>query len=356
MRRSALLLAAALCAGGAAMAADEGFFAPPASTSSAASQAQLDALLAPIALYPDDLLAQVLEASTYPLEIVALHRWLESHPGLSPDAMQGLLQSQPWDDSVKALAPMPDIVAMMDGELSWTQRLGDAFLASEPEVMDAVQRLRRQARGAGSLQDDERMRVQDDGAAITIEPAAPDVVYVPTYDPRVAYGPWPWPGDPPYAWGGLYFGGPFDFVVGGLSFGIGARWSARWHEGAHFDWRGRHVEDRRPGRPPIWQHDPGHRGGAPYTNPIARDRFRPVNPDRIRDRGDFRGFGERRPNPVARPAPPRNANPVARPLGPSPLAPVPNAQAQQNAQRGAQSLGRVPPRAPARSPSKGDKP
>jgi len=350
-----LLLCASLCMAAHAPA-EEGFFAPQATAPSAApSQAELDSLLAPIALYPDDLLAQVLAASTYPLEIVALDRWLDAHPGLSPDAVEAAMQSQPWDDSVKSLAPMRDVVAMMDGEIEWTQRLGDAFLASGADVMDAVQRLRRHARDAGTLQDDSRERVLDDGTAISIEPAVPETVYVPVYDPRVVYGPWWWPGLAPYAWGGFYFGGPFDFIAGGLSFRSGVRWRGGWHDGARIDWRDRHVVDRRPGRPPEWQHDPGHRGGAPYSNPVARDRFNRVDPGRVRDRADFRGFGTRPSNPVVRQQPPARVNPVQR-IGPSPFAPVPNAQARQNAQRGNQSLGRAAPSAPPSGRSRGTKP
>lgn len=339
--------------------AEDGFFAPQAASASqpAASQAELDRLLAPIALYPDELLAQVLAASTYPLEVVALDRWLKAHPGLSGDALQAAVDAQPWDDSVKALAPMPDIVAMMDGELEWTQRLGDAFLAAEADVMDAVQRLRRHARDAGSLQDSARDRIVDDGNAIDIEPVEPDVVYVPVYDPRGVYGPWWWPDSAPYVWGGAYFG-PWDFIVGGIGFGAGVFVGARWHEHPRFDWGGRHLVNRRPGSPPAWQHDPGHRGGVPYVNPLSRERFHPVDGDRIRDRGDFRGFGPRPPspaNPAERPARTnratnpiaRPANPIARPTGPSPLTPVPRAQSQEHSQRGSQSLGRAQSASPA---------
>ncbi|MGZ5106674.1 MAG: DUF3300 domain-containing protein, partial [Usitatibacter sp.] len=142
----------------------------PAAPQPAMSEAQLDQLLAPVALYPDDVLANVLAASTYPLEVVSLQRWLDRNPGLSGDALGQALDAQPWDASVKALAPFASVVAMMSGELEWTQRLGNAFLASQADVMDAVQRLRRKAREAGSLQDNERERVVADSGAVVIEP------------------------------------------------------------------------------------------------------------------------------------------------------------------------------------------
>ena len=304
----------------------------------APEQAELDQLLAPIALYPDELLANVLTASTYPLEIVALSRWLDAHRDLSGDVLEAALTSQPWDPSVKALAPFRSVVAMMNGELEWTQRLGDAFLGSEAEVMDTVQSLRRKASDAGSLQDNTRERVVDDGGAIGIEPLEPSVMYVPTYDPRVVYGSWWWPNYPPYVWADWYFG-PVDYIFAGIGFGLGISIGPGWHGHERFDWHGRGVVSGG-GRP--WQHQPPHRGGVPYVDPRARDRFGSFDRGQVQPRGNYRGFdpqlrGTQPPSSGARAS---QAPRIARPIGASPLRPVPNQSAQQHAQRGQQSLGR----------------
>ncbi|MGZ5083218.1 MAG: DUF3300 domain-containing protein [Usitatibacter sp.] len=352
--------------------AEEGPFAPLAtSPSPEAAQAELDQLLAPIALYPDELLAQVLAASTYPLEVVALQRWLERNPDLSGEALDQALAAQPWDASVKALAPFGSVVAMMNGELEWTQRLGNAFIAREAEVMDAVQRLRRKAREAGSLQDNARERVIVEPDAIAIEPVEPEVVYVPVYDPRVVYGPWWWPAYPPYAWSVGYFGG-WDFVAGGIYFGLGVRVRHGGFDRPYADWRNHGLFVRRPGPPVAWNHDPIHRGGVPYPDPRTRDRFHAIDRDRVGTRQDFRGFDvwPRLPSaPPRQQQPPQAANPMARgvpqgsariasrpaqtaPTGASPLAPVPRVNAQQHSERGRESLGSSRPAPPSRSREK----
>lgn len=350
----------------------QGPFAP---TGTQATQAELDQLLAPIALYPDALLGQVLAASTYPLEVVALQRWLARNPGLSGDALDQALAAQPWDESVKALAPFRSVVDMMNGELDWMQRVGNAFLASEADVMDAVQRLRGKARAAGSLDDNARERVVVDGDEVLIEPAEADVIYVPVYDPRVVYGPWWWPDYPPYAWSAVYFG-PWDYVFGGIYFGFGVGVAHSWFDHAHPDWRHGNLLIRRPGAPTVWRHDPIHRGGVPYADPRTRDRFGGIDRDRVSGRQGFRGFDVRPtaprtppPNPATRVAPqpqpqgnrlarpaPQPANPLSRPAqrapaGSSPLAPVPRDSASQQSARGHESL------APSRpAPSASSKP
>ncbi len=208
----------------------------PQATSSAAefSAEQLDALLAPIALYPDPLLAQVLMASTYPVEIVAASRWLASadNKDLKGDDLATALAAQPWDPSVKSLVPFPQVLEMMNQQLDWTQQLGYAVATQQEDVMDSVQRLRRQAQEAGTLQSTPQQTVTTvatttaDGTpapepAIVIQPADPQVVYVPVYNPAVAFGIWPYPATPP-----VYFPAPPGYAIGtafasGLAFGAG---------------------------------------------------------------------------------------------------------------------------------------
>jgi len=182
----------------------------PASSPPAAPQAalfrieELEQLVAPIALYPDALLAQILMACTYPLEIVSAARWVEVNPTLQDQALEDALQTQPWDPSVKSLTAFPQVLTMMNDKLDWTQKLGDAFLAQQKDVMDAVQGLRTKAQSQGNLQTTTEQKViveQPAGSQTTIvkiEPANPQVVYVPTYNPTVVYGAWPYPAYPPY--------------------------------------------------------------------------------------------------------------------------------------------------------------
>jgi hypothetical protein len=161
---------------------------------------ELDQMLAPIALYPDPLLSQVLMASTYPLEVVQASRWSRANPRLKGQEAVRAVESQDWDPSVKSLAAFPQVLTMMDQKLEWTERVGEAFLAQPEDVMDSVQKLRRQAEIAGNLRSNEQMRVAREGEYITIAPPAPQVVYVPYYDPRVVYGTWWYPAYPPVYW------------------------------------------------------------------------------------------------------------------------------------------------------------
>ena len=187
---------------------------PPASSTAAApatsaatktfSQQELDQLLAPLALYPDSLLAQILMASTYPLDIVRAERWVKANPSLKDKALQDALQQQPWDPSVKSLVVFPQVLTMMSEKLDWTQKLGDAFLAQQQDVMATAQALRAKAVAQGTLKDSKEQKVITESAnnttIIRIEPADPEVVYVPTYNPTVVYGAWPYPAYPPYAY------------------------------------------------------------------------------------------------------------------------------------------------------------
>ena len=170
---------------------------------------EIEALVAPIALYPDSLLSQVLMASTYPLEIVYAARWLKANPKVKGEAAIKAVESQTWDASVKSLLAFPQVLEPMNDKLDWTQKLGDAFLAQQKEVFAAVQRLRGKAQQAGNLKSSEQQKVivepatapeQAGQTIVRIEPADPQVIYVPTYNPTVVYGAWASPYYPPYYW------------------------------------------------------------------------------------------------------------------------------------------------------------
>jgi len=189
---------------------------------------QLQRLVAPIALYPDSLVAQILAASTFPDEVVEADRWVQAHPDLKGEGLGQAVDQQPWDPSVKALAGFPSVLGNMDKNLSWTSSLGDAYYNQQQDVMDAVQVMRRKAREAGNLKSTQQQTVSEQGSDIDIEPAQPDVVYVPAYNPWLVYG-YPvvaWPGW--YAYPGIWFGGPY------LSFGIG--FGVGWYGGFGWGW------------------------------------------------------------------------------------------------------------------------
>ncbi len=198
------------------------------------SQAQLDQILAPIALYPDSLLAQIFIASTYPLEVVVADRWANQNKNLKGDELNNALGKQPWDASVKALVPFPDVLSMMSQKLDWTQMVGDAFLAQQGDVMDTVQKLRKRASDAGNLKSTEQQKVIAEQGIIRIEPANPSMVYVPVYDPLWIYGPWWWPYYPPYA---VY---PYPpgvvFAPGFIWFGVGLFVGAYWGSWGYWGW------------------------------------------------------------------------------------------------------------------------
>jgi hypothetical protein len=166
---------------------------------------EIEQLVAPIALYPDELVSQILMASTYPLEVVQADRWAKANKTLKGDALTKALEAQSWDPSVKSLVNFPQVLAMMSEKLDVTQKLGDAFLAQQKDVMDAIQRLRAKAQAQGNLKTTKEQTVIVEQPAaqttvIKIEPANPQVVYVPTYNPTVVYGAWPYPAYPPYTY------------------------------------------------------------------------------------------------------------------------------------------------------------
>jgi hypothetical protein len=252
------------------------------------SKAQLEQLVAPIALHPDPLLSQMLMASTYPTEVVQAARWERDNPGVSGQALQDAMQKQPWDPSVKALAAVPQTLQMMSDKLDWTQQLGDAFLGQQGELLAAVQRLRQRAQAAGQLKSSEQQKVSYRSAPpgiisaasattykIAIEPANLDYLYVPVYDPNVVYGHWPYPDDEPFYWypAGFSGGGVLAFAT---AVAVG---SALW---GHLDWwRDRvdfdvnrfnqfnrtHIADK------TWRHNPRHRGNVPYRDAKVSQRF-----------------------------------------------------------------------------------
>jgi hypothetical protein len=302
---------------------------------------QLDSLVAPVALYPDPLLAQVLAAATYPLEIIQLQQWLEKNPGLKDKALADAVAKQPWDPSVQALAGLPDMVKRLADDISWTTDLGNAFLSQQDDVMDAVQRMRKKAQDKGNLKSTDQQTIEtkviESKQVIVIQQANPQVVYVPSYDPYVVWGP------PIYPYPPIYY--PTGYYVAGmaLSFGVGvmmgAFWSGGWGWGCGWGGNNIYINNNnnfnrnnnigggnrnnigggnrgniggaRPSNPIAgggnrgdiggggnlggnggglgnrastlpaggggggdrWQHNPAHRGGAPYRDRATADRF-----------------------------------------------------------------------------------
>ena len=198
------------------------------------SREELDQILAPIALYPDSLLAQVLVAATYPEQVMAADGWARENESLKGERLNAALDRQKWDLSVKALVPFPDVLAMMSEKAEWTQKLGSAFLAQQGDVMDSVQRLRARAHAQGSLQTTSHQKVMVKGEVIEIVPASPQVVYVPTYDPMVVYGTWMYPSYPPYP---AYYPSGAVVASGMMGFAAGVAVGSAWHSGwGHWDW------------------------------------------------------------------------------------------------------------------------
>ncbi len=212
----------------------------PPSSYTQQSPAQLQQLVAPIALYPDALVAEILAAATFPEQVVEADRWVQGNSGLKGTALGQAADQQPWDASVKALTAIPAILGNMDKNLSWTSSLGDAYYNQPQDVMDAVQAMRQRAQQSGILKTTAQQAVTDQDSTISIDPTNADVVYIPEYDPWLVYGdPIPaWPGWYPYP--GIWFGGPdLSFGVGfGIGFLGGFGWG--WHHWG-FDWRGHSV-------------------------------------------------------------------------------------------------------------------
>ncbi|HUL91315.1 MAG TPA: DUF3300 domain-containing protein [Burkholderiales bacterium] len=277
---AAAALAAALAAAGT--------FAQPApppaglslSTAPTFKNEELEQLAAPIALYPDALLAQILMASTYPLEVVEAARWSKANPQVKDKALEDAMQQQTWDPSVKSLTAFPQVLAMMDAKLDWTQKLGDAFLAQQKELMDAVQRLRAKAQAAGNLKSGKEQTVtadQQGGSTVyAIEPASPQVVYVPVYNPAIVYGPWPYPGYPPYYYyppgpppGAVFFWFTAGIIVGSAMWG-----HCNWHGGGvYINVNNYNRYNHTNINNPNWQHNVDHRKGVQYRDAATQQRF-----------------------------------------------------------------------------------
>jgi hypothetical protein len=221
--------------GGAALA--QSTDQPAAATAPAPSftEAQLEQLVSPVALYPDPLLANVLMAATYPLEVVEADRFADANKAMSDVDRVQALDQQTWHSSVKALVSTPEVLDMMSNQLDWTQKLGEAVLTDQPAVMNAVQTLRAQAAAQKKLESTEQQTVttQNQGTRVVyiIEPTNPDVIYVPWYDPRIVFGPWRWAEWPPF-----YFGPPAGIVIGPFGWGWGPAWHYHWVVWGGFDW------------------------------------------------------------------------------------------------------------------------
>jgi uncharacterized membrane protein YgcG len=255
---------------------------------------QLDQMLAQIALYPDALLAQVLMASTYPLEVVEADRWVRRNPNLDEDSLNDALDKMDWDPSIKALVPFPQVLSMMSEQLEWTEQLGEAFLSQQQAVMNTIQDLRAKASARGNLETTNEQRVIAEQDTIRIEPADPEIVYVPVYNPAVIYGPWWYPAYPPYYWGP---------GVAGLAFAAGVAVGIAWAHGwGNWNWANhtinvnvnRNVNVNNLKNANIqtakWQHDPSHRKGVAYSNEANRQHYSPKYAGSADARRDYRGY------------------------------------------------------------------
>ncbi|MGO4762645.1 DUF3300 domain-containing protein [Cupriavidus sp. 2KB_3] len=294
--------------------------------------AHLDQLLAPVALYPDALLSQVLMASTYPADVAAAAEWSKANASLSGDAATKAVTNEQWDPSVQSLVAFPSVMDMMGRQPQWVNSVGDAFLAQPDDVMDSVQRLRVQAQKAGTLKTTEQQKVvtqQSGGTTIVqIEPANPQVVYVPTYNPTVVYGAWPYPAYPP-----AYYPPPPGSVfasalVAGVGFGLGvAAVNSLW---GGFNWNSHDVNinvnrynninvNQRldVNRSNVnWQHNPANRGNVPYKNSNVANRFDAQRQQGLANRqaGQARQAGQRlgQGGPGGRPTPQAGSRDAAR--------------------------------------------
>ena len=271
-------------------------------------QEELDQILAPIALYPDPLISQILMASTYPLEVIQADRWAKQNAKLKGDALTKALEQQNWDPSVKSLVNFSQVLTMMSEKLDWTQKLGDAFLADQKVVLDTIQKLRAKAQESGNLKTTQEQTVIVEEKIIKIEPANPQVIYVPSYNPTVVYGAWPYPAYPPY-----YYYPPGYVATSMFAFGAGVAMGAAWgYAWGNSNWGGGNVDvdvnrnfnsnrnidrskyqggDR--GQGGRFQHNPEHRKGVSYRDQGTAQKFnRASTNDAIKSREQFRGRAE----------------------------------------------------------------
>jgi hypothetical protein len=284
-------------------------------------QEELDQLLAPIALYPDSLLAQIFMASTYPLEVVQAGKWTKANQNLKGDALAAALEKQDWDPSVKSLVNFPQVLDMMNEKLDWTQKLGDTFLAHQKEVMDTVQKLRAKAEAQGNLKttDQQKVVVEKETQTIIIESANPQVVYVPTYNPTVVYGTWWYPAYPPYYYYPPGYAAGAAFISFGVGVAIGAAWGYAW---GGCNWGHNEVNininrntninnniDRSKYQNKVttgqggrgeWKHDPEHRKGVSYKDQATAQKFDRGASKNVQSREAFRGRAEAGRQDIAR--------------------------------------------------------
>ena len=289
---SVLLVSAARAQGNAAPAGASS--APPPFTTQ-----ELDSLLAPIALYPDGLLSQVLMASTYPLEVVQAARWSKANPGLSGDDAVKKAGKESWDVSVISLVAFPNVLAMMNEKIDWTQKIGDAFLGQQRDVMDSIQRLRQLAQNAGNLESNQQQVVRTEAQSIIIEPAQPQTIYVPAYNPTVVYGAWPYPAYPPYYYPGVAAWYPGTALLTGLAWGVGFAAAGAMFGSCNWGRGDVNVNVNRAtsinnsfNRNSVsasgnWQHNAQHRGNAGYRDQASRERYGNKRAESARN--EFRG-------------------------------------------------------------------
>jgi hypothetical protein len=288
---------------------------------------ELEQIVAPIALYPDALLAQVFMASTYPLEIVQAARWSKEHPEVKGDAVAKEMEKQPWDPAVKSLVAFPDVLTMMNEKLDWTQKLGDAFLAQQKDTMDAVQRLRTKAKDAGNLKSSKEQTVKTEPApagapasqTIIIEASDPEVIYVPTYNPTVVYGSWPYPAYPPYYYyppayvpGAAFFSFSAGVIVGGAIWG-NCNWGGsdididvnRYNNFNRNEINAnRNNVGNKAGNGGKWQHNADHRQGVGYRDTATQQKYgRGSSQQGVQSREEFRGRADQGRQEIAREGP-----------------------------------------------------
>jgi uncharacterized membrane protein YgcG len=285
--------------------------APPAQAAAASStapagktfsQQQMDELLAPIALYPDALLAQVLMASTYPLEIVEAARWQKANPNLKEKALEDALQKQSWDPSVKSLTAVPQVLTMMNEKLDWTTKLGDAFLAQQDDMLNTVQTLRKKADEAGNLKSSKELTVEkkteNNVQVIKIEQPSPEVVYVPTYNPATVYGTWWYAAPPPYYYypPGYAYGAGLAFATGvvvGAAIWGGLTWGGGGHNEININTNRYNNFNKSNISNGNWNHNAEHRKGAAYRdNATAQKYNRGGDRQATQSRDQFRGRAE----------------------------------------------------------------
>jgi hypothetical protein len=285
------------------------------------SQEELDQMLAPIALYPDSLMAQVLMAATYPLEIVQADRFAKKNKDLKGDKLLEAAKNEDWDPTVKSLLQFPDVIAMMSEKLDWTTKMGDAFLAQQKDVMDSVQRLRKKAQEAGNLKTTKEQTVVVEKETIIIQSPSPQVIYVPTYNPTVVYGTWAYPAYPPYPYYPPGYGmaaATFGFMAGVAVGSSGCCWgNCNWGGGdididvnrnnnfTKNNYSGDRVNHYQKqggqGGRQQWQHNPENRKGAAYRDQGTAQKFnKGASSQAVKSREAYRGRAEQGRQDIAR--------------------------------------------------------